>query len=967
VAPNRSLFGAVVGLVVLVFVVLLLSVVSLRDDTTQGRQSTDLLTASYGAEVALGEVSSSLRGWLIDPSPQQADAFKQSEQTLVTQLGTLRVLALGAGERGRVSALTAGVDRFLVNFANPLAGRSRGLSERQEVAAVSNSAGYIGPLSRQFTSLDNIEVAARQQRRGSLASGTSRTITIAAIGLAGSMLLLALLGTYMLRGILRPIRRVAEELERWGRGELSGRVSEGGRGEVAMLGRSFNHMADQLERRTTELSDANRRLERAVTQAQEASRMKSDFLANMSHEIRTPLNGVVGMVTLLSGTRLSGEQREYVEMARSSSDTLISVVSDILDVSKIEAGRLEMEQRDFDLHELIRATRDMLVQEAGRKGLYLHAGVADDVPAAVHGDRLRVGQVLGNLLANAVKFTADGEVVLEASVAERTSVATVVRFTVRDTGIGIAEARLGTLFDPFIQADTSTTRIFGGTGLGLTISRDLSRLMGGTISARSELGKGSTFEVLIPFAPAVGEIVVAPPAVELRGLRVLVVDDNPANRKILETYVASWGMRSTSAGDAAQALSQLLDAADEGEPFDVALLDVKMPGGSGIELAQRIDASPRLRGTRLILLSSVADGIAELGSHGIRQRLVKPISQSMLLDAIGAAMHDDLPATATATATAPATATATAPGTATARAPATATATAGATATATATAAGAASDRLATEPEPVDPVAPARTGRARILVAEDNFVNRMFVERLLSQRGYDVTTVLDGRQVLSTLDTSAFHLILMDCQMPELDGYDTTREIRRQEAAGGTRRIPIIAMTAAATGEIRQKCLDAGMDDYLSKPLVDEDLQAALDRGLGEEMERRTLDRARVARLREMFDDEEPGAVLVRLAHVVTDELDRARALAQAGDHDGLARVAHSIRGSGQMIGATSLVSAAAELERRASEDGNDHRTVKAGLEVLAVSWVHTRAQLEAEVSSEREKVSGVSSEHVVD
>jgi two-component system sensor histidine kinase/response regulator len=914
VAPNRSLsgvaltlFGAVVALVVLVFVVLLVSVVSLRDDTTQGRQSTDLLTASYRAEVALGEVSSSLRGWLIDPSPQLADAFKQSEQTLAKQLGTLRLVASGAGERGRVTALTAGVDRFLANFADPLARRAHGLSERQEIAAVGSSAGSTGPLSRQFTALDTIEVAARQQRRDALASQTSRTITIAAIGLAGSVLLLALLGAYMLRGILRPIRRVAEELERWGRGELSGRVSEGGRGEVAMLGRSFNNMADQLERRTTELSEANRRLERAVTQAEEASRMKSDFLANMSHEIRTPLNGVVGMVTLLSGTQLSGEQREYVEMARSSSDTLISVVSDILDVSKIEAGRLEVEQRDFDLHELIRATRDMLVQEAGRKGLYLHAGVADDVPAAVHGDRLRVGQVLGNLLANAVKFTSDGDVVLEASVAERTSLTTVVRFAVRDTGIGIAEARLETLFDPFIQADPSTTREFGGTGLGLTISRDLSRLMGGTISARSELGKGSTFEVLIPFAPAVGEIVVAPPAVELRGLRVLLVDDNAANRKILETYVASWGMRSTSAGDAAQALSELLAAADEGEPFDVALLDVKLPGASGIELAQRIDASPRLRGTRLV-------------------RLSKAVSQSALLDAIGTAMHDDLPATAGATVPAV--------------------------------------DEAA---PPVGSAAPAPPARARILVAEDNFVNRMFVERLLSQRGYDVTTVVDGRQVLSILGTSEFHLILMDCQMPELDGYDTTREIRRQEAAAGAPRIPIIAMTAAATGQIRQKCLDAGMDDYLSKPLGDDDLQAALDRGLGSEMERRTLDRARVARLREMFDDEEPGAVLIRLAHEVTSELDRARAMARAGDHKGVARAAHSIRGSGQMIGATSLVSAAAELERRAIEDGDDHRTVAAGLEALAGSWVHTRAQLEAEVISEPTKVSGVSSAQTVD
>jgi signal transduction histidine kinase/CheY-like chemotaxis protein len=938
-----TLFGLVVGLVVLVFVVLLLSVVSLRHDTKSGRRSTDVLTASYGAEVALGQVSSSLRGWLIHPNAASGSMFKQAEAALAKQLGTLRLLASGMGETERVSKLTADVDRYIANYANPLAKLAPKLNERQEAAAVTRGSRAIAPLSSQFGALDQLELAARQQRRNALASQTSRTIWIAAAGLGFSVLLLALLGAYMLVGVLRPIRRVAEALDRRGRGDLTERVAEEGRGEVALLGRSFNAMAEELERRTKELSDANRQLEHAVAQAEEASRMKSDFLANMSHEIRTPLNGVVGMVTLLSGTRLSDEQREYVDMARTSSDTLIGVVTDILDVSKIEAGRLEIEHQDFDLHDLIGAIRDMLAQEAEHKGLALRVEVGDDVPKAVRGDRLRVGQVLGNLLSNAVKFTAQGEVSLAVSVAERTNVATVVCFTVGDTGIGIASDRLATLFDPFTQADVSTTRQFGGTGLGLTITRDLSRLMGGAISARSEPGKGSTFEVSVPFAPAVGELLAATPAIELRGLRILIVDDNVANRRILEVYVASWGMRSTSARDAGQALSQLLSAADDGQPFDVALLDVNMPGESGIELARRIGASPRLRGTRLILLSSSADGRAELKSDGIREQLTKPVSQSSLLDAIGAAMHGDLPAAAPA------------PEVVEAPRPAPGIVPAPQVAHATAAAPGR------------PPAAPARG--ARILIAEDNFVNRMYVERLLTRHGYEIATAVDGTQVLTMLDAGTYDLILMDCQMPELDGYDTTREIRRREAASGSEPIPIVAMTAAATEQIRRKCLAAGMDHYLTKPLGEDELYQTLDRRLllldlgSPTFDRRqrppdadspTLDRSRLDRLRTMFDDEEPGLVLVRLATEVANELERARGLAAAGDHLGVARAAHSIRGSAQMIGATALTGAAMDLERRAAAPDATDRIIAAAIESLTAQWALAREELEAEVRAER-------------
>jgi signal transduction histidine kinase/CheY-like chemotaxis protein/HPt (histidine-containing phosphotransfer) domain-containing protein len=922
-----ALFAAVAGLVVLVFVVLLVSVVNLRDDTRNGRRSTDLLIASYGAEVSLGEVSASLRGWLIDPTGGSGLIFKRSEATLATELGTLRLLASGASERGRVNTLTASVDRYLADYADPLVHPVPKITESSEVAAVRRGQRLLSSLTDQFAALDNIELASRQQRRSSLSSQTSRTIMIAAIGLAGSVLLLAVLGGYMLRGVLRPIRRVAEALDRRGKGDLSTRVSEEGRGEVAMLERSFNQMAEQLERRTMELSEANRRLEHAVAEAETASRMKSDFLANMSHEIRTPLNGVVGMVSLLSGTRLTDEQHEYVEMARSASGTLLGVVSDILDVSKIEAGMLELEHEDFGLHELIGVTRDILVQEASRKGLGLHVRIADDVPQVVRGDRLRVGQVLGNLLSNAIKFTPEGDVSLETTVAGHTNVATIVRFAVHDTGIGIAADRVESLFEPFIQADASTTRKFGGTGLGLTISRDLTRLMGGTISVRSEPEKGSTFEVSIPFAPAIGAVTEVRPSVELQGLRILIVDDNDANRLILERYVTACGMRATTAVDGDDAMSQLVGAAEDGEAFDVALLDFNMPGETGVELAQRINESPRLRGARLILLSSSDDTSVELKPNGIGRRLTKPVSRSDLLDAIEAAMHERLAAAAGAS-----------------------------------------------KPEPhagagAEPPAPRRRP-ARILIAEDNFVNRMYVERLLSRRGYDVTTVDDGRRVLEILEPGMFDLILMDCQMPELDGYDTTREIRRREAEnggvgrGGGSRIPVIAMTAAATDEIRDRCIEVGMDDYLSKPLGDLELDSALQRGLASVPERAGgLDRAKLAQLRELFDDDGPGSVLIRIRAEIDAALARARERADGHDAAGVAHESHAIRGSAEMIGATALVDAAAELERSAVADGAQlHDAVAA----VASRWEETRPLLDAEVVADQARAR-LSSPNAVD
>jgi signal transduction histidine kinase/DNA-binding response OmpR family regulator/HPt (histidine-containing phosphotransfer) domain-containing protein len=922
-AQKRSLsslvvtfFAIVAVLVAAVCVVLLLEVVRFRNDTESSRRATDLLTASYGAEVSVLDIETGLRGYLLTHQARFLQPYRSAVSAIGPELHSLSGLASGSAQKQRVTALGGAIAHYIDRFAAPLIASRGRLSDPQIAAATLRGKQLVDGLRRRFAAIDAAQLAARARRRRTLNSHTSLTIAIAAAGLGVSLLLLIALGVYTVRGVLRPIRTVAAALDRRGHGDLTARVPEVGRGEVALLERSFNEMAQVLEQRTNELSEANRQLAHAVTVAEEASRMKSEFLANMSHEIRTPLNGVLGMVTLLAGTPLSEEQREYLDMARGSSQTLLNVVSDILDVSKIEAGRLQLEQQDFDLHDLIRATRDMLSQQASAKGLRLTAEMADDVPKLVRGDRLRVGQVLGNLLSNAVKFTAEGEVTLNVSAVERTTFATLVRFEVRDTGIGIPVDRLAALFDPFTQADESTTRQFGGTGLGLTISRDLAQLMGGTITARSEVGAGSSFELTIPFPPPLGEAPALVPSVELRGLRILVVDDNAANRKILEAYVASWGMRSTAARDGDDALAQLASAADEGEPFDIALLDVNMPGESGIELARRITASPRLRGTRLILLSSGSPTLAGLKQDAVQLQLTKPISQSSLLDAIAVAMHTELETGAV---------TDLVPG------------------------------RVSVPPAEPRPAVTTPTAPARILVAEDNYVNRVFIERLLTRLGHTVTTAADGRQALRSYESGSFDAIIMDCQMPEFDGYDTTRVIRRREAALGRRRTPILAMTAAATDEIRQRCLDVGMDDYLTKPVNGAEVEQALAAWLpATTVAAAALDPERVDDLRSVFPGAEMATILIRIANEVTNELARLDQSVADGDREGAASAAHSIRGSAQMVGATEVTEATIAVEQAVVKEPLSGEQVSAAMARLRVVWRDARRALEAQVEADR-------------
>jgi signal transduction histidine kinase/DNA-binding response OmpR family regulator len=626
---------------------------------------------------------------------------------------------------------------------------------------------------------------------------------------AASAALAILLALLLARGLVRPVRRLLQATMYFAQGQLDHRVVLRRDDEIGDLGTSFNRMAMQLQNSYASIEAQKEELIHAYHEAQAANRAKSEFLATMSHEIRTPMNGIIGFNQLLLESELTEEQRSYGELVHQSASSLLAIINDILDLSRIEAGKCELDHAPFDLRAVAEGIMDLLAIEAHKKGLEIAVWVDESIPTVVNGDANRLRQILLNLTGNAIKFTQKGEVVLEIKRPAGDSKMDVplLRFEVRDTGSGIDLKAQQRLFQPFTQADSSTTRRHGGTGLGLAISRRLVELMGGEIGLKSAPGKGSTFWFTLPLAKVDAPVQAPLPRHSLSGLRVLIVDDNRTNRLLMSKQLHSWEINSQTANNADDAIRSLTQAAENGKSFNLAILDLQMPEQDGLQLAQRISQDPALADTRLIMLSSTHEKPTDsvLEKAGIFQCLLKPAKRQQLIDAIlrvtelssttpdGPAKTIDQPPLIDPSC----------------------------------------SNTKSSDSEPTRHTAStllngdtAKSPRA--LVVEANSTHRLLTVKILKKLGFAPETARDGQQIVEMTTRERYHLILLDCEIPGMDVEAVTQKVR-QGKSGPHQKLWIFALTSNQLYQEKVRYLKMGLvDGVITKPLRREEMEAAL-------------------------------------------------------------------------------------------------------------------------------------------
>lgn len=673
------------------------------------------------------------------------------------------------------------------------------------------------------------------------------------------------------------------------------------------------YSANSINKTLKILEETEKKLQQARDSALGSSRLKSDFLANMSHEIRTPLNGIIGMTDLLAESDLAPSQKRYAELAKSSANSLLTVINDILDFSKIEAGKLSLEVVDFTLVSVVENAVEILVSKAREKKLTLMSFIDPQLPENLRGDPGRLSQVLLNLTSNAIKFTEKGGVLVQALAGQIVEDKVWVSFSVSDTGVGISKEAQNRLFQPFIQADSSMARKYGGTGLGLSICRSLVNLMEGEITLKSEPGEGSTFTFQLPFemsnAPSLAESSLP----DLKNLKILVIDDDPLSCDILKKYILSWGMQVESTNTGVEALRMLLQAAKDGNPYDIAIIDLFIPEMDGFEIAAMIDSEESLVKLRKI---SVTAYDSLLGERRLKESfnayLTKPIKQSYLFDAIVHLVNSnycelDSPLSS-----------------------------------------GQQIQEFKTSVKNLDErnsEVERDKEKELILIVEDNQVNQMLAGMHLEKLNYAYHVVSNGREALEAVSDVEYDLVLMDCQMPEMDGYQATRAIRKVESLCYGKRLPIIAMTANAMKGDEEKCLAAGMDDYLSKPVDKNKLAEKLRKWLKAKKENVKQENSVI----DSVSLEDQVLLLEAYLGVLDKSVSSMRLAYQKSDLEQLSKEAHSLKSSSMAVGASALGQICQKLERH--ETNNiDNGQLEALIKTLESEAVKTRKVLEEKI-----------------